>query len=398
MHMVDAFGAGADPVARLLVWAVRWSVDAPSAGPPPVDDLAPDVWSRALSTSVGHGVLPLLRRGLDGVEGVPEAVRSDLERGAQANERRALQLTGELLRIVRRLGEADIAAVPWKGPTLGQQAYGSPSMRMYFDLDVLVRKADLVRAAGVLQADGLEPDKPMTERQQRNYVDHQGELELVRRDDGLWVELHWAVVPTYYAPPWVAEDPWRRLVRVRLGREMVAALAPEDDLEALCVHGSKHRWERLLWIADIGMLAKAKPDLDWEMLLERARQKGTLRMVRLGLLLAASVTHAPIPAHVLHAARGDRAATTLQANVHRALFQPVDSSLEGFLFHARMRERGRDRARYVFGSLYTPSGADWEGIDLPAGLFPLYRALRPLRLGVKFGRAITGSAVVWARR
>jgi hypothetical protein len=370
-------------VRRLLIWSARRTVDAGSAGRAPTAHLTLATWQLALHLSAVHSVLPLLRLALSEVGGVPEDIRGELELRARANDRSTLQFTAELLRILRRLRKAGIEAVPWKGPLLGQRAYGSPNLRMFVDLDVFVRRNDIAAAAAVLREEGFQPMHPMTDRQQRVYVDHHGDLEFERPADGRWLELHWTVVPNYYGRPKSAEERWQRLVEVRLGREVVKALAAEDDIEALCIHGSKHRWERLQWIVDIAMLAKVTPSLEWNVLLARARRHGTLRMVRLGLLLAASVAHAPIPPNVIQEARRDRAAATLHAQVLRRLFRPDHSSLREFVFHARMRERTRDRARYVTGLLYTPNGADWERIDLPAALFPVYGALRPFRLALK---------------
>src|SRR6185295_2100344 len=140
------------------------------------------------------------------------------------------------------------------------------------------------------------------------------------------------------------------------------------ELEALSVHGSKHRWERLLWVADVAMALRAwGTQLDWDVLNRRAQAHGTLRMLRLGLLLADAVAGAPIPADVLADARADREAQRLAAEVLDALrAHPEvgvehhdDTEREAFGFHARMRERRRDQARYLAGALFTPSGADW---------------------------------------
>ncbi len=380
-----------DPVVSTLLWAVRETV-APGRSAPRFAAIDAETWSRILRASVDHNLLPLLDRALAGRDDVPALIREDLARGAAQNQRHNLHLTAELLAVIRRLDRAGIRAVAWKGPLLAQRAYGDVSLRSFFDLDVLVTRVDLPRARDLLLAEGFRPEKPMTARQQETYIDHQGELELVRETDGLWLELHWAVVPNYYAGARTAGDPWARLVRLALLRSSVLALAVEDDLEALCVHGSKHRWDRLLWITDIAMLARAEPGLDWDGLLSRARANGTLRMVRLGLLLARSMAGGPIPARVLRKARGDRGAMTLHAEVSRALFAPRAGRLDAFLFHARMLERGRDRARYALSALFTPSGADWGGATLPPALFPLYSVARPFRLAVKYGRRFVGDA------
>ena len=383
--MPAAVSYDGDPAARFLVWCARRTVDAVAAGPAPVDDLTADDWARVLTEGTRHSMLPLVARACAGLPNVPELVAQDLETWVAEHTRRTLRQTGELLLILRRLETAGIVAIPWKGPLLSERAYGDLRSRSFFDLDVLLDRRDLGRARDLLLASGFRTEKPMTHAQQDVYVDHQGELELVRDADGLWLELHWAVVPTYYAPPGDAGGMLSRLVTVRLLRDDVPALAVEDELEALCVHGSKHRWERLLWILDIAMLSQRQP-VEWDALLERARSQGNGRMVALGLLLAESIVGARLPERVHREIHRDRAAAALAREATRLLFMPQSARPEPFLFHARMRERTRDQARYLWNALFTPSGADWATIALPRPLFALYSVARPFRLAAKFGR------------
>jgi hypothetical protein len=113
-----------------------------------------------------------------------------------------------------------------------------------------------------------------------------------------------------------------------------------------------------------------------------------MRMVRLGLLLAAELCGLVLPPAVDRAARGDRAALKLARAVERHLFDPRPSRFDGLVFHARMRERARDRLSYLANVAFTPSGADWEALRLPRVLFPLYALTRPIRLAAKYGRRL----------
>lgn len=374
-----------DPAARFLVWCARWTVDAVDAGPAPVDDLTPDDWARVLTEGTRHSMLPLVGRACAGLAGVPELIAQDLEAWTAEHSRRTLRMTGELLLILRQLEAAGIVAVPWKGPLLSERAYGDLRSRSFFDLDILLDRRQLGAARDLLLASGFRTEKPMTRAQQDVYVDHQGELELVRDADDLWLELHWAVVPNYYAPPADHAGMLSRLTTARLLRDEVPALAVEDELEALCVHGSKHRWERLLWIVDIAMLSQRQP-VDWDALLARAHSQGNGRMVLLGLLLAESVVGARLPERVVTEVRRDHVAAALAREATRLLFLAEAARPEPFLFHARMRERRRDQARYLWNATFTPSGADWATVALPRPLFALYSVARPFRLAAKFGR------------
>ncbi len=109
-------------------------------------------------------------------------------------------------------------------------------------------------------------------------------------------------------------------------------------------------------------------------------------MVALGLLLAESVVGARLPGRVGAEIHRDRAAVALAREATRLLFLPEAARPEPFLFHARMRERSRDQARYLWNALFTPSGADWATVALPRPLFALYSVARPFRLAAKFGR------------
>jgi hypothetical protein len=374
-----------DRAAQFLFWCARWTVDAAAAGPAPVDGLSHREWARVMTEGARHSMLPLVWRASSGVAGVPGLISADLETFAAEHTRRTLRLTGELLLILRRLDAAGIVAIPWKGPLLAQRAYGDLRARSFFDLDILLDRRDLGPARDLLLASGFRTEKPMTRAQQDVYVDHQGELELVRDEDDLWLELHWAVVPTYYAPPADDAGMISRRTTARLLRAEVPALAVEDELEALCVHGSKHRWERLLWVVDIAMLAQ-RERLDWDLLLGRSRSQGNGRMVALGLLLAESVVGARFPDAMIAALRQDGVAVALAREAKRLLFVEPDTRPDPFLFHARMRERTRDQARYLWNAMFTPSGADWGTVALPRPLFALYSVARPFRLAAKFGR------------
>lgn len=371
-----------------LIWCARAQV-----GPSQADFPAPATdhgWAELLRLALEHGLLPVAAARLAGQAGVPADLARDLALGSAMTARRNLELAGELIRILGWLADEGIVGVPWKGPLLAQQAYGQIGLRSFFDLDVLVRRGDLSAARDVLLGRGFRTEKAMTAVQQRRYVDQQGELEFVREADGLWLELHTAVVPTYYAAGRNVDDLWLRLRAARLARAEVWSLALSDDLEALCVHGSKHRWDRLAWVLDVALVAARLDEDGWRDLLERSARHGTLRMVSLGVVLAVDLCAARLPDDVVQRARRDRTAVMLAAEVIGQLQRPTPSRTDALLFHARMRERSRDRARYLLSVLTTPSGADWGALPLPQALFPLYAVTRPIRLGLKYGRRILG--------
>ena len=86
-------------------------------------------------------------------------------------------------------------------------------------------------------------------------------------------------------------------VSIDLNGTEVKTLSAADLLFSLCVHGSRHLWERLGWICDIAELL-ARHTFDWPTLLKRAAQADSDRMFLLGLYLAERLLEAPLPAEV----------------------------------------------------------------------------------------------------
>lgn len=347
-------------------------------------------WLEFFQMGVAHGILPVAWKTLRPfATDLDEALAGDLRRAYEANTRRNLTLVGELRAVLDALAPHAIEAMSWKGLVLAQRAYGDISLRQFFDLDVLVRRDKVAAARDALAPLGFAPEKEMTAAEQKAYVDHQGELELVRATDGLWLEIHSAIVPSYYGGGTPSEELWQRVAYVELARVRVPALDIADEMEALCVHGSKHRFERLAWILDLAMLARRMDDGAWSRLTAGATSHGTVRMVRLGLLLAADLCGATtIPDALLTGARGDAAARALARDVSARLFDPRPSRFDALTFHARMRERRSDQLRYLVSVAFTPSGADWGALHLPRPLFPLYALTRPVRLAAKYGRRL----------
>jgi len=75
----------------------------------------------------------------------------------------------------------------------------------------------------------------------------------------------------------------------------------------------------------------------------------------------------------------DEVLTALRSGVSR---EP--ESLAYFRWTMRLRERRRDRARFLWRLSSTPSISEWKTVKLPAPLFPLYRLVRVFRLAGRF--------------
>jgi len=109
-------------------------------------------------------------------------------------------------------------------------------------------------------------------------------------------------------------------------------------------------------------------------------------MLFLGIYLSRRLLGAEIPTEVWRRLRTDGAVPHLSASIVRERLGPADGPEGGHdelsfePLDLRMRERARDKARYIARNLFTPTKEDWDAVSLPAwGSFG-YLLIRPFRL------------------
>ena len=353
-------------------------------------------WPRATRLAHRHGLTPLLYRHLSTVcpERVPPATLDDLRTRCEVNAVRNRFLAARLRGVVDVLAAAGISAIAFKGPTLALELYGDLSLRHFGDLDVLVRREDLPACKERLIAHGYRPMRELTAAAEARYVDTEYEYGLVGDRGRVRVELHWNVLPRAFSFRLDADRLWRAARATTVDGTRVLVPAPEDLMLILAVHGAKHLWERLAWIADLGELVRAHPRLDWRACLADARARGVERMVLIGLCLARDLLGTMLPDDVEERIRSDSPVVPLAGRIAGWLESgsiPPTRSMAALDVATAMRERVTDRVRYALRLALTPTIDDWASVRLPPALFFLHYPLRPVRLALKYGtRALVG--------
>lgn len=354
-------------------------------------------WFYLFLSALRHGMVPLLYRNLNTTcpESVPEDTLEDLRTHCTVYAAENRVLTEEFLRLLRLLAAHGITTVPYKGPALAALAYGDISLRRFGDLDLLVRPQDAQAARALLLSAGYRDS--LTDGQAaaalRSRVTYN--YKLVREEDGLLVELHWAITSQDHAFPLDLERVWKRLEPITVAGETLLHFQREDLLLILCQHGSKHKWKRLDWICDVAELLRVHPEMEWGSVRERAHRLGCQRMLFLGLCLAEDLLGAALPENVSHQLRADRVVPSLADCIQEGLFaegEILPRTAERRFFRHRLRERLRDRLPFFLyylpsylGRRLTPTAEDRELLPLPERLAFLYYLLRPARLAIKYG-------------
>jgi hypothetical protein len=345
-------------------------------------------WTALLGLAEAHGVTQVLAAAAQKLtnEIVPADIRAELADRQRAQLFFTLRISAELFRLAERCAAQNIAVAVVKGPALAVQAYGDAAMRNYGDLDLLVRHADIARATQLMIDAGYQPQIPLSAiaagKIPGQYTFRQPEAQLL-------VEMHNDRTMRYYPQPLQIEKIFERRVKVQIDGRDIPVPAIEDHLVLICIHGAKHFWERLMWVADVAALIARHPELRWEQAAQAAEDVGAGTMLHGGLLLAAQVLQAPLPAGVLARAKNDGAARRMTKQVLQWLPEAGENPpalLQRARYRMRMRGGGAAGAKYFFRLLFSPTEEDWDATaNEPRSFVDVLR--RPFRLAKKHGSA-----------
>ena len=241
------------------------------AGLRPVDA---DEWRQALELAEGEHVLPLMvsRLQQSGVV-LPDSTRELVEQAARDAAIAAFLWSSELKSLLRTFYAAEIPVIPLKGPSLAERFYGSATTRVCRDLDLLVQLDDIPRAEVVLARLGfLAGDR-------HDDYDHKWMRGTIK------VELHFDVANPLEFNFDVA-GAWERARRGSFAGEPAWMLAAEDEIFYLCLHGVRHRFDRLSLTVDISLAARSLADAIGNTLHLRPQLVGLAPLIVLGCALA----------------------------------------------------------------------------------------------------------------
>ncbi|MCI0354674.1 MAG: nucleotidyltransferase family protein [Acidobacteria bacterium] len=342
-------------------------------------------WDFFLKLADRHGLVPMLHWHLSRhfPECAPPASARFLAEQFQATVQTNLKLAAELVRVLQLLDANNIPAIPFKGPTLAVTLYGNLALREFSDLDIILHRADILRARDLLLADGYLAEHDLTPAQERFFLNTDCQYTFQKFDGQLRVELHWDIVPRYCGLRLEPSRWFERLQTATVASAAVTSLSPEDLLLVLCVHGAKHGWQRMAWIGDVAELLRIYPALNWRRLAEQADAARARRLLGLGLGLAHSLLDAKLPEEWLLEVQQDMKVQSMMEEVCQGLTGRAAEpwELHRFLIGALSP---RQRAMYLLRSALTPTPAEWALVNLPSFLFPLYSLLRLGRLTVKY--------------
>ncbi len=283
-------------------------------------------WDLVWQLSKAHGVAPLIYANLATIcpKAIPSSIHQAFRRHNQANVLLSTLLARELVILIDALAAKGIKAIPFKGVTLAQTAYGDISLRECSDIDLIVEQEVIPQARKVLWSQGYQLTSRETGKEESDEQYH----FFQKRNGIVVVDLQWNMARQHFGFRLDRKEFYERLRPVGLPTKVVMGLAHEDLLILLCVHGTKHAWEQLKWICDVAELVRRRPALDWSRVLFQSEEWKCRRVVLLGLGLAQTLFDTSLPRLVLREIELDPDIVSLLGRMPKQLLKNPDQAVD----------------------------------------------------------------------
>lgn len=276
-------------------------------------------WDYLERTAKRNYVLPLLYHNL--MKFAPEAVPDEVTKSFKKEVNRIITWNKNtkliLLEILDLFMANDIPVVPFKGVTFTILAYGTLALRQTADIDLIVHREDFLKAKDLLVRNGYR----------HCYFGYHEvrtvQSTLVSDDRKSCVDLHYALTPHYFGmnkneansgsissehnrlmpdidtTHWFfyldSEPMWERLDTMKLNKVDVRIFSQEDQLIITGINGIKENWLTLRRVCDLAEFIRARPDMDWDMILRQVVKLNCKRKFILGLFMAHELLDLPVP-------------------------------------------------------------------------------------------------------
>lgn len=355
-------------------------------------------WPAFLSAAETHDLksLSFWRLQQSCSELIPREILDDLQRHFRRNTDRNLFMTAELLRIVDALKRGCVPVAALKGPVFAWSIYETAGVREFLDLDLLVHARDIYRAKSILRELGYRSDVPLPDKAEAQIFKYGGQVVLVREAPSVILDLHWDLAPRSMGLSLAAETLWPRLVPVMIAGRPVLSFDLNDQLMLSALHGGKHGWTTLAWLADIDAMVETR-QVDWDRILASAQANHLSRALFLGLRLSCDLLETALPAELRKKVWADSVSASLAREANSYLMDgPGAKPLipRKVVYQLRLTEGRRRQLQLLWMNVTKPNIADSESLKVRPVFFWLYYGARPCRLAVKYAGLL--AARLWA--
>jgi hypothetical protein len=297
----------------------------------------------------------------------------------------------EALKISQTLTNADLPALIIKGPILSLQLYGSPTVREYTDIDIVVDTQNFLKVNQTMNTLGYYADPESQIAQFSNsedahhYIQKPHHIIYKNPSHPYRIEIHNKLfVGSSFSEEYNLQHIVSRTETLHYKGSAYTAINKTDHLLFMIAHGTKHGWSQLHWVLDAAALLASQDST-----LHTAIQKGCkqLHMEKHLVLMIHVVTALlpiPIPSAYLEITDQYTHHLKKQTTIALNMLKSPDTIRPSILhtlnfawnYTAPLALTLKEKIDIILNP-FKASPADIEHLHLPGWLGPLHLLIRP---------------------
>ena len=201
-------------------------------------------WRYVSNTALSKGIAPLLYYNLKKIHphhDIPPSTIEHLKGVYLSNTAKNTYLGNELCRLLRGFSEKCIDVMVLKGASLANLVYPDVGLRMYNDIDLIIKKEDLpavekfIPELGYVSIDDASKQRFYEEK-------HYHLAPFIHSDKKILLEIHWNVTNIF---PLDINRWWESSRMEKIMDFSARVLSPNDLFQHLCIHTSNHGFRNI---------------------------------------------------------------------------------------------------------------------------------------------------------
>jgi len=337
--------------------------------------------------SIKHGILPLVYTNLKKLPNIPSNRLDKFKTTYMSIAKKNMLMSSELIKILQILKADNINVIPFKGPVLAKLAYEDITLRQFGDLDIFVSKSDFDRISSLLLEKDYDPYYPIEQYKtaKKTLFELNNDVPFFHKEKKISIEIHWYFFRKLYISTSLL-NPWENQQIVQINNYNINTLSHSTHLLYHSLHGSKHIWEKFVWIVDIDRFIRNIEDIDWHDILDIATQMGVKKMFLLGPALAKYYLDTPLPSYILDEISKAKLDNIIQYidKEFKSEKQTPEDSLSKLYKVILLKDNLFYKTMTLFEFIFKPGMNERRMIILSDNLFGLYWLIRPLGMIYRF--------------
>ena len=313
---------------------------------------APNQWpsstapQQLVNGAYAVGIAPVLYRS-PVYHQLPSQFQEVIKRAYLRTAVHSVRLVEAMNQVCTALAQSGIEAAPFKGAVLSQRIYNASDMRQSLDIDLMIKRADVMQALKVLADCGYQHF--VSESKAAKVAKRAFSFEMRNPRNGVLLDLQWDIANGYCKSAYTEEELFRQTAPVKIEHYIFSTFNETVTLYLISVHGAKNSWCELKALLDLAMMLKKGDSAPLAEVAFRMQRQGTLNMLLVGALLVRKLLGLDIPS-VLEKKMNHSVQVLADEIViywkKRIELTERPSAFQRFKWDMRFREGMNERARY----------------------------------------------------